>query len=95
MRMNGIGRRWMEVVNEWESGGRKGDVPPGMEELEPEKDAAKRDYFSPYLSSYFLRPEVRREKKTSWQDTFFFLLIFFSWIDCREYFCHVEDYGRC
>ena len=52
------GRRWMEVVDEWELGGRQGNVPPGMGEPEPEKDSGKRDYFS-FQNSYYLRPEVR------------------------------------
>ena len=58
MKMTAKGRRWMEVVDEWELGGRQGDVPPGMGEPEPEKDRRKRDYYSPYPNSYFLRPEV-------------------------------------
>ena len=52
------GRRWMEVVDEWELGGRPGDVPPGMREPEPERDKRKRDY-RVYLNTYLLRPEVR------------------------------------
>ena len=62
MKMTGKGRRWMEVVDEWELGGRQGGdgvLPPGMREPEPEKDKGKRDYFSPYPNAYFLRPEVR------------------------------------
>jgi mannosyl-oligosaccharide alpha-1,2-mannosidase len=60
MKMRGDGRRWMEVVDEWESGGRRGgEIPPGMGEPEPEKDSGKRDYYTPYPNSYFLRPEVR------------------------------------
>ena len=52
----------MEVVDEWESGGRQGDVPPGMGEPEPERDLKKRDYYSLYPNAYFLRPEVRKKK---------------------------------
>ena len=58
MKMPGVGRRWMEVVDEWETGGRQG-IPPGMGEPEPEKDSSKRDYFSPWPNAYLLRPEVR------------------------------------
>jgi hypothetical protein len=63
MKMTGKGRRWMEVVDEWELGGRKdGDgLPPGMGEPEPERCARKRDYYSRYPNAYFLRPEVRRK----------------------------------
>ena len=53
----GGGKRWMDVVDEWELGGRQGDVPPGMGEPAPERDSRKRDYIS-YRSSYYLRPEV-------------------------------------
>ena len=52
------GRRWMEVVDEWELGGRQGDVPPGMGEPEPERNASRRDYHTPYPSEWQLRPEV-------------------------------------
>jgi hypothetical protein len=52
------GTRWMDVVDEWELGGRQGDVPPGMGEPEPERDASKRDYFTPYPNAWLLRPEV-------------------------------------
>ena len=58
IKMTGNGRRWMEVVDEWELGGRQGNVPPGMGEPEPERDSGKRDYSS-FQNSYFLRPEVR------------------------------------
>jgi hypothetical protein len=58
MTMPGNGRRWMEVVDEWELGGRQGDVPPGMGEPEPETNSAKLDYSIPYPGNYFLRPEV-------------------------------------
>ena len=56
--MSGEGRRWMEVVDEWELGGRQGGVPPGMGEPEPEKNESKRDYDTPYPSEWLLRPEV-------------------------------------
>jgi mannosyl-oligosaccharide alpha-1,2-mannosidase len=58
VQMTSDGRRWMEVVDEWELGGRKGDVPPGMGEPGPERDPSKRDYY-PYQRTYYLRPEVR------------------------------------
>ena len=71
--MTQSGRRWMEVVDEWELGGRKsGDVPPGMGEPKPESDWEKRDYNTPYSNYYFLRPEVRTKR------FFFFLLFSFS-----------------
>jgi mannosyl-oligosaccharide alpha-1,2-mannosidase len=60
MKMSGKGRRWMEVVEEWELGGREGGDVPGMGEPEPERYSGKRDYSSPYPNAYFLRPEVRR-----------------------------------
>jgi hypothetical protein len=66
MMMSKYGKRWMEVVDEWELGGRQG-VPPGMGEPEPERDAQKRDYYSSYPNEWLLRPEV---------DFFFFLSIF-------------------
>ena len=56
--MEGDRKRWMDVVDEWELGGRQGDVPPGMGEPAPERDFSKRDY-SLYRSYYNLRPEVR------------------------------------
>ena len=58
MRMSKKGRRWMEVVDEWELAGRPGEVPPGMEEPEPEKNGTKRDYYG-RPNDYLLRPEVR------------------------------------
>lgn len=58
MKMPGMGKRWMEVVDEWESGGRQGDAPPGMGEPEPEPDLSKRDYYSSWPNAYLLRPEV-------------------------------------
>ena len=66
----GGGKRWMDVVDEWELGGRQGDVPPGMGEPGPERDSRKRDYIS-YRSSYYLRPEV----STLFLIFFFFLVI--------------------
>ncbi|KAF8801529.1 hypothetical protein BYT27DRAFT_7216015 [Phlegmacium glaucopus] len=48
MTMPKQGRRWMEVVDEWKSGGRQGDVPPGIGEPEPEKEPGKRDYYTPW-----------------------------------------------
>ena len=64
------GTRWMKVVDEWKLGGRQGDVPPGMGEPEPERDASKRDYYVPFPNAWLLRPEVI--KKT----LFFYLLRF-------------------
>lgn len=47
----------MEVVDEWEMGGRQGDAPPGIGgSLGSERD--DRDY-SVYHNAYYLRPEVR------------------------------------
>ena len=66
MTMPRAGRRWMEVVDEWELGGRQGSIPPGMGEPAPEKDTGKRDYFTVWPNAYFLRPEVRKD------DHFFF-----------------------
>lgn len=60
------GKRWMEVVDEWESsGGRQAahGVPPGMGEPEPERHSTKQDYFSSWPSGYFLRPEVYSKQK--------------------------------
>ena len=53
------GRRWMDVVDEWESKGRPGDVPPGMGEPQPERNASIRDYHTPYPNEWLLRPEVK------------------------------------
>jgi len=58
MTMSKDGRRWMEVVDEWELGGRQGDVPPGMGEPEPEMDVNKRDYYTTYRNVWLLRPEA-------------------------------------
>ena len=58
IKMTRGGRRWMEVVDEWESGGRQGDVPPGMGEPAPERDSRKQDYTLSRSYNY-LRPEVR------------------------------------
>jgi len=74
MKMTGNGRRWMEVVDEWELGGRQGDVPPGMGQPEPEKDSGKRDYYSTYPNAYLLRPEVR--KKIFFSRAFSLLIVF-------------------
>ena len=53
------GRRWMEVVDQWESEGRQsGDLPPGMGDPAPETDPNKRDYTTSYPNSWLLRPEV-------------------------------------
>ena len=95
IRMRGKGRRWMEVVEEWEvarlrGGGRRqgddgdGEVPPGMGEPEPELDPGKRDYFSTN-GNYYLRPEVSKKEFNSFFSFFFSLLqctdFFFFWID--------------
>ena len=58
IKMRRGGRRWMDVVDEWELGGRQGDVPPGMGEPEPERDFRKQDYTLSRSYNY-LRPEVR------------------------------------
>jgi len=58
IRMPGNGRRWMELIDEWESEGRNCDLPPGMGEPELERDSAKRYYFSPH-PNHLLRPEVK------------------------------------
>ena len=58
IKMTGNGIRWMDVVDEWELGGRRG-VPPGMGEPEPESDWQKRDYNPIHANYYLLRPEVR------------------------------------
>ena len=82
VKMRGDGRRWMEVVEEWELGGRQGDVPPGMGEPKPEREWKNRDYHSPYPNAYFLRPEVREKNKFVVVFSFFFLLkifFFFFW----------------
>ena len=73
MKMTRGGRRWMEVVDEWELGGRKGGdgLPPGMGEPELEANVGKRDYYSSHPNAYFLRPEVRRKKKNS-SELFFY-----------------------
>ena len=58
MRMS-EGRRWMEVVEQWELEGRqRGDLPPGMGEPEPETDPRKRDYHTLRPNVWLLRPEV-------------------------------------
>ena len=49
----------MGVVEEWESGGGQGDVPPGMVEPGPERDSGKRDYTQMRSQASDLRPEVR------------------------------------
>ena len=72
--MSGKGTRWMEVVDEWESKGRQGDIPPGMGEPEPERNASRRDYNTPYPNAWLLRPEV---------NNFFF--IFFT-LSYRRFF---------
>ena len=59
MSMNGI--RWMDVVEDWELGGRRsgeGGVPPGMREQEPERNETRRDYDSVPPNEWLLRPEV-------------------------------------
>ena len=53
------GRRLMDVVDEWESKGRPGDVPPGMGEPQPERNESIRDYHTPYPNEWLLRPEVK------------------------------------
>ena len=105
MRMMGVGRRWVDVVEEWELGGGGGNgggdrrgggvVPPGMGEPEPEKDSGKRDYFSPYPNAYYLRPEVSNNFLFFSLSLFTDLFFFFGEIDCRKYFHHVEDDWRC
>jgi mannosyl-oligosaccharide alpha-1,2-mannosidase len=58
--MSGYGKRWMEVVDEWELGGRQGDVQPGMGEPEPESNTTRRDYYTAYPNDWLLRPEVKK-----------------------------------
>ena len=48
----------MDVVHQWELGGRQGDVPPGMGEPEPERDYKKQEYFGTWPMANLLRPEV-------------------------------------
>ena len=70
------GKRWMEVVDEWESsGGRQAahGVPPGMGEPEPERYPTKQDYFSPWPNGYFLRPEVYIKQNKKKFHPFFFV----------------------
>lgn len=52
--------KWVDFVRVWESGGRRGAVPPGLREGGPVKKARKdeRDYMVT-SQSYLLRPEVR------------------------------------
>jgi len=69
MKMPGMGKRWMEVVDEWESGGRQGDVPPGMGEPAPEPDSSKRDYYSSWPNAYLLRPETVESIFIMWRTT--------------------------
>jgi mannosyl-oligosaccharide alpha-1,2-mannosidase len=62
MHSNSEGRneRWIDALERWEKDHQrtKHDVPPGLKEVEPERDPDKKDY---YLTSpsYLLRPEVR------------------------------------
>jgi len=58
MSTNGI--RWMNVVEDWELGGRRsgGEVPPGMRDPEPERNETIRDYGSSYPNEWLLRPEA-------------------------------------
>jgi len=67
--MSTAGRRWMEVVDEWELGGRQGDTPPGMGEPEPEKDSAKQDYSHFWPNAYLLRPETVESIFIMWRTT--------------------------
>jgi mannosyl-oligosaccharide alpha-1,2-mannosidase len=71
MRMSGDGRRWMEVVDEWElQGGRQsGELPPGMGEPEPERDPKKRDYSTSYPNVWLLRPEGIESIFILWRTT--------------------------
>ena len=50
------GRRWAELVAEWEAAGRPGGVPPGLGA--PSVERKQRDYRA-MKPGYFLRPEVR------------------------------------
>ena len=96
--MSSNGRRWMEAVDEWKLGGRRGSVPPGMGEPKPERNPRRRDYNNRYPNVWGLRPEV---KKIPFFLSFFFYSnkaffadLFFSIpIDYRVYVYHVEDYG--
>lgn len=48
---------WIDSMEQWRISGRQG-TPPGIEQKDPEPDAAKRDY-ELRKPAYFLRPEVR------------------------------------
>lgn len=52
-------RLWVDVLAEWERGGRAGGAPPGVSEVPEEHAADKRDY-RVSSSVYLLRPEVCR-----------------------------------
>jgi hypothetical protein len=53
-----IGGRWVDHLERWEKGGRKGGRPPGVGTVKRESEPGKREWIA-RKSSYLLRPEVR------------------------------------
>ncbi|KAI0675913.1 seven-hairpin glycosidase [Trametes maxima] len=61
------GGRWLDLVEEWEDGGRVGDVPPGLKEAPP-KRTEERDYHA-MKPEYLLRPETVESFYIMWRTT--------------------------
>ncbi|KAF4586522.1 hypothetical protein EYR38_010801 [Pleurotus pulmonarius] len=61
-------RRWVDVLAEWEGGGRKGGVPPGVGDVPAERAAERRDY-RVSSSVYLLRPETIESMYLMWKTT--------------------------
>ena len=55
---NAVGRKWVEVVKEWEEGGREGGKPPGVGQATVVGEGENKEYTASD-PRYLLRPEVR------------------------------------
>ena len=90
VRFTAGGRRWLEVVEEWEQGGRVGEVPPGLRQVAPER--VERDYRAT-KPGYFLRPEVGFHFFSVLGNVIEECRSDGNVVDCRELLCPVEGDG--
>ncbi|KAJ8508704.1 hypothetical protein ONZ45_g9039 [Pleurotus djamor] len=62
------GQLWVDALEEWESEGRPGKIPPGLGEVVPAQSSEQRDYWDS-SSVYLLRPETVESLFILWKTT--------------------------
>ncbi|KAF7309441.1 alpha-1,2-Mannosidase [Mycena indigotica] len=68
MRSDSADDKWVTHLQEWESAGRPGGVPPGLGVTKPQSDASTRDYRAD-KTTYLLRPEAIESFYLLWRTT--------------------------